>query len=59
MNTRGAVVVEWDLAQFVLTKLIWKNYWSFFRISLDINCPPIELRICAKSKAIIDKGPPL
>ena len=57
MNARGTGVVEGDLAQLALSKLSWKNYWSFWRISLDINSPPIEPRIVANSGAIIGRVP--
>ena len=53
MNARGAGVVEGDLAQPALSKLSWKNYWSFLRKGLDINSPPIEPRTVDNSEAII------
>ena len=52
MNAREAGVVEGDLAQNALSKLSKKNYWSFLRISLEINSLPIEPRTVANSGAI-------
>ena len=58
MNTLGAAAVEGDLAQLAQSKLFRKNYSLLFRISLDINSPPIEPRTVAKSGAIIGIAPP-
>ena len=52
MNAHKAGGVEGNLAQPALSKRPWKNYWSFLRISLDINFPPIEPRTVANSGAI-------
>ena len=57
MNARGADVVEGDLAQFALTTFL-ETYWSFLRISLDINFSPIKPRPVANSGTIMGKSPP-
>ena len=57
MNARGAGVVEGDLAQPALSKLSWKNYWSFLRKSLDVNSLLNEPRTVDNSGAIIGRAP--
>ena len=58
MSTLRAAAVEGDLAQPAQSKLSWKNYSLFLRISLDINSLTIEPRTVAKSGAIIGRAPP-
>ena len=58
MNARKAGVVEGNLAQPALSKHSWSSYWSYLRISLDINSLPIEQRTVATSGEIIVRAPP-
>ena len=49
MNTFEDAAVEGDLTQPAQSKLFWKIYSLFLRISLELNSLPIEPRTVAKS----------